>query len=354
MSQQAGSWLSDAPHPPGLDLNRLREYLDRTRPGLVAGALAAELISGGKSNLTYTLHDDAHRWVLRRPPLGHVLATAHDMAREYQVIAALADSRVPVPGVHLLCTDTEVVGAPFYLMDEVHGRIYRFAEDSAGLGAERAVALSYRLVDVLAELHAVDPAAVGLEDFGRPDGYLERQVSRWFRQFEASRSREIPGMDELQRRLKLHIPASQRATVVHGDYRLDNTVIAPDDTVAAVLDWEMATLGDPLADVGLMKVYWDFARDMPGNPVAGAVSATAGFPPMDDLLDRYATRTGLDLTPLPWYTAFAAYKLAVIGEGIHYRYTQGKTVGEGFEQVGAIVLPLVESALETLLKLEDH
>ena len=352
--EQPGARPSGAPHPPGLDLDRLRDHLAQAHPGLVDGPLAAELISGGKSNLTYTLHDASHRWVLRRPPLGHVLATAHDMSREYRVIAALAGSRVPVPGVHLLCTDAEVLGAPFYLMDEVQGRVYRTAEDSAGLGRERARALSYRLIDVLAELHAIDPATVGLADFGRPDGYLQRQAARWFRQFEASRSREIPGMDELQQRLGQGIPASQRATIVHGDYRLDNTVVAADDTIAAVLDWEMATLGDPLADVGLMKVYWDIAGEMPGNPVTQAVNPAAGFPGMDELVEHYATRTGLDLTPLPWYTAFAAYKLAVIAEGIHYRYTQGKTVGEGFAHLGALVPPLVASALETLLKLEAH
>jgi aminoglycoside phosphotransferase (APT) family kinase protein len=346
--------MPEQSHPPGLDLDALRGHLDRVRPGLVEGSLTAALISGGKSNLTYTLRDDRHRWVLRRPPLGHVLATAHDMAREYRVIDALAGTAVPVPGVHLLCSDPEVLGAPFYLMDEVEGTIYRTAADSADLGEERARALSYRLVDVLADLHAVDPDEVGLGDFGRADGYLQRQVSRWFRQFEASRSRDIPGMDELQSRLGDNIPASQRAVVVHGDYRLDNTVVAADDTIAAVLDWEMATLGDPLADVGLMKVYWEISGDAPGNPVAQAVSAAAGFPGMDELTDRYAARTGLDLTPLPWYTAFAAYKLAVISEGIHYRYTQGKTVGEGFAHIGALVPMLVASALETLLKLEAH
>jgi aminoglycoside phosphotransferase (APT) family kinase protein len=339
---------------PGLDLERLRAYLDRERPDLVAGPLTAALISGGKSNLTYLLCNDRHRWVLRRPPLGHVLATAHDMSREYRVIAALAGSAVPVPGVHLLCTDSEVLGAPFYLMDEVPGRIYRSAEDSLDLGPERARALSHRLVDVLADLHAIDPVTVGLGDFGRPDGYLERQVSRWLRQYESSRSRDIPGIDELQHRLGQGIPVSQRATVVHGDYRLDNTVVAADDSIAAVLDWEMATLGDPLADVGLMKVYWEIAEELPGNPVAQAVNPAAGFPRMSELVDRYADRTGLDLTPLPWYSAFAAYKLAVIAEGIHYRYTQGKTVGEGFSHLGSLVPPLVASALETLLKLEAH
>jgi aminoglycoside phosphotransferase (APT) family kinase protein len=352
MSQQAGSLRSDAPHPPGLDLDRLREYLDRTRPGLVNGPLAAEVISGGKSNLTYTLHDAEHRWVLRRPPLGHVLATAHDMSREHRVIAALAGTGVPVPGVHLLCTDPEVLGAPFYVMDEVRGEIYRSAEDSAGLGPERAHALSHRLIDVLAALHEIDPASVGLEDFGRPEGYLQRQVARWFKQFESSRSREIEGMAELQQRLSTHLPLTQRTTIVHGDYRLDNVIVAADDSIAAVLDWEMATLGDPLADLGLMKVYWEISGDMPGNPVVQAVNPAAGFPGMDELTDRYAARTGLDLTPLPWYTAFAGYKLAVIAEGIHFRYIQGKTVGEGFSHLGALVPPLVAASLETLLKLE--
>ncbi|MEY9876690.1 aminoglycoside phosphotransferase (APT) family kinase protein [Streptacidiphilus sp. MAP12-33] len=329
------------PTPPGLDLDRLRAHLG-------TGPLTAALISGGKSNLTYRLTDGNHRWVLRRPPLGHVLATAHDMAREHRVIAALATTPVPVPRVHLLCEDTEVIGAPFYLMDEVDGTVYRTAEDAAGLGPERARALSFRLIDVLADLHAVDPAAAGLAEFGRPDGYLERQVSRWHRQFEASRSRDIPGMEELQQRLRKGVPAPQRAAVVHGDYRLDNTIAADDDTIAAVLDWEMATLGDPLADVGLMKVYWDIAGNMPGNPVAGAVSPALGFPAMDELVERYAATTGLDLTPLPWYTAFAQYKLAIIAEGIHYRFTQGKTVGDGFAHLGAMVPPLVSLALDTL------
>ncbi|SEL90617.1 phosphotransferase family protein [Streptacidiphilus jiangxiensis] len=329
------------PTPPGLDLDRLRAHLG-------TGPLTATLISGGKSNLTYRLTDGNHRWVLRRPPLGHVLATAHDMVREHTVIAALATTPVPVPRVHLLCEDTEVVGAPFYLMDEVPGTVYRTADDAAGLGAERARALSFRLIDVLADLHAVEPAAAGLAEFGRPDGYMERQVSRWHRQFEASRSRDIPGMEELQQRLSKGVPAPQRATVVHGDYRLDNTIAADDDSIAAVLDWEMATLGDPLADVGLMKVYWDIAGNMPGNPVAGAVSPALGFPAMDELVERYSATTGLDLTPLPWYTAFAQYKLAVIAEGIHYRFSQGKTVGDGFAHLGAMVPPLVALALDTM------
>lgn len=333
---------------PGLDLGRLRDHLERARPGLAEGPLSAELVTGGKSNLTYRLTDGTRRWVLRRPPLGHVLATAHDMAREFQVISALAGTAVPVPAAYLLCTDEEVIGAPFYLMEDVPGTVYRTAEDTRGLTRERAREISFRLVDVLADLHAVDPKAVGLEGFGRAEGYLERQVARWQRQFEASRSREIDGMGELQRRLAAEIPASQRGTVVHGDYRLDNTIVADDDTVAAVLDWEMATLGDPLADLGLMKVYWEISGDVPGNPVSQAVSPEAGFPAMAELEERYAARTGLDLAPLPWYTAFARYKLAVIAEGIHFRYLQGKTVGRGFSHLGGLVPPLVAAALDAL------
>ncbi|MFF4651682.1 phosphotransferase family protein [Streptomyces sp. NPDC001380] len=337
-----------ADQPPGLDPDRLHAHLERVRPGTASGPLTAELIAGGKSNLTYRVTDGASRWVLRRPPLGHVLATAHDMAREYRVISALAGTAVPVPGTYLLCEDPEVLGAPFYLMEEVQGTVHRTAADTAGLGPERARALSAELVDVLAALHAVDPAEVGLADFGRPEGFMARQVERWRRQFEASRSREVAGMDELYKRLRGSVPEARRVAVVHGDYRLDNVIVGPGDRVAAVLDWEMATLGDPLADLGLMRVYWEISRELPGNPVASAVSAEAGFPPVEELVDRYAARSGADTSPLPWYTAFARYKLAIIAEGIHYRFTQGKTVGDGFSHLGAMVPPLVAAALESL------
>lgn len=330
--------------PPGLDLDRLRSWLG-------SGPLRAELVSGGKSNLTYRVADDTDRWVLRRPPLGHVLATAHDMAREHRVQSALADTPVPVPRMDRLCTDESVLGAPFYLMEEVPGTVYRSPADAAGLTPDRARAVSLRLADVLAALHEVDPAAVGLTGFGRPEGYLQRQLTRWQQQLASSRSRELPGVDELQQRLAERLPRTQRTVVVHGDYRLDNTLVGPDDGIAAVLDWEMATLGDPLADLGLMGVYWELAHALPGNPVAGAVDPALGFPRMAELAAHYAARTGLDLAPLPWYTAFAQYKLAVIAEGIHYRYLQGQTVGGGFATLGAMVPPLVAAALDTLAAL---
>jgi aminoglycoside phosphotransferase (APT) family kinase protein len=335
-------------HPPGLDLTRLDDYLARTRPGLTAGPLTGELILGGRSNLTYRVSDGHQEWVVRRPPLGHVLATAHDVAREYRVITALAGTRVPVPGTILHCPDPDVIGAPFYLMECVAGTVYRTAEQTRSLSAEQRRDLSRHLIDTLADLHTVDPAAVGLSDFGHPDGFLARQVRRWRGQLDASRSRDLPGIDDLATQLAGSVPASGPPAIVHGDYRLDN-VLVHNNRIAAVLDWEMSTLGDPLADLGLLLIYWDrLAQD--GNPVVDGVGARHGFPDGATLVEWYATRTGAGLSALEWYVALAAFKLAVILEGIHYRHALGKTVGEGFDQVGAMVPPLVEQGLAAL----DH
>jgi len=333
---------------PGLDLGRLQSHLDAAAPGLVDGPLTGSLVPGGRSNLTYLLADGARDLVLRRPPLGHVLATAHDMAREYRVMTALAGTPVPVPHTHLLCEDPDVIGAPFYVMERVQGTVYRDPARTATLGADRAHALSLALADTLADLHEVDPAAVGLADFGRPDGYLERQVRRWTKQLASSRSRDVAGIDDLAARLAARVPQSRGAAVVHGDYRLDNVLVGEDDRIAAVLDWEMATLGDPLADVGLLAVYWEGVPEMPDNVITKGVRPEFGFPPVATVLDAYAARRGADLSDLDWYVALASFKLAVILEGIHYRYTQGQTVGEGFDEVGAMVQPLVAKGLATL------
>ncbi|HET8641303.1 MAG TPA: phosphotransferase family protein [Pseudonocardiaceae bacterium] len=329
--------------PPGLDLAALRAYLDRERPGLVAGPLAAQLIAGGRSNLTYTVGDGAREWVLRRPPLGHVLATAHDMSREFRVMSALAGSNVPVPATVLLCQDEDVLGAPFYLMVKVEGTVFRTSEQvAAALSRPQARELSFTLVDVLAELHAVDYEAVGLGDFGRPDGYLQRQVRRWRGQLDKSRSREVDGIDELHDTLAASVPASQRAAIVHGDFRLDNVIVDADRRVAAVLDWEMSTLGDPLADLGLMVVYWRTLM-----PLAGATEGN-GFAAVDEVIAHYGARTGLDLSHVDWYVGFGFFKLAVVAEGIYYRYTLGKTVGDGFERYGELVPQLVRQGNEVL------
>jgi aminoglycoside phosphotransferase (APT) family kinase protein len=343
---------ADREDPPGLPLGPLAAYLAEHRPGFAGGPLSAELIAGGKSNLTYLVHGrrdgGSATWVLRRPPLGHVLATAHDMAREFRVLSALQPTAVPVPEVYLLCQDVEVIGAPFYLMERVEGTVYRRTSQTARLTAERARALSWALVDVLADLHSVDPVEVGLADFGRPEGFLDRQVARWGKQLAASRSREVPGIDELHAALGDAVPTSQRAVIVHGDYRLDNAIVDGHDRIAAVLDWEMATLGDPLADLGLLCVYWTELESLGNAALTSAVSAAAGFPGQRELVERYAWRSGLDVGPLPWYIAFGYFKLAVIAEGIYYRFLSGQTVGSGFEGMGDMVPALVRRGRETL------
>ena len=321
--------------PPGLDLARLGPYLEEA--GIATGPLAAEVIQGGMSNLTYLVRDAAgNRLVVRRPPLGHVLATAHDMGREYRVMTALAGSGVPVPRTHLLCRDEEVIGAPFYVMEYVpgivlHGGAPRFDRPDPAERDERVARLLLELTDVLALLHRIDPAEVGLADFGRPEGYLERQVRRWKRQLDASRSRELPGIDLLHERLAATVPRpSGPGSIVHGDFKLGNAVITPDGRIGAVLDWEMATLGDPLTDLALFLLY----------------SEAEGYG--DGLAERYAEATGREPYRLGWYVGLACFKLAVISEGIHYRHGRGLTVGAGFDTIGDQVLPLVERGLRAL------
>jgi aminoglycoside phosphotransferase (APT) family kinase protein len=329
---------------PGLDLERFAAWFDGARPGEIGGPLQGRLIAGGRSNLTYEVSDGTKSWVVRRPPLGHVLATAHDMAREYRVITALRDTSVPVPRSYALCTDSDVLGAPFYVMSNVNGVAYRTADQLSAVGPARTRVIAERMVGTLALLHAVDPAEVGLADFGRPEGFLARQVRRWKKQLDASRSRTIPGIDELHELLAANTPDGTGPTIVHGDYRLDNVLVGQDDKVAAVLDWEMATLGDPLTDVGLLIVYQRMDRLAEG-PMA---SNAPGYPPEGEILGLYTASSGRDLSDLGFYIALASFKSAVILEGIHYRYVHGLTVGEGFGEIGARVEPLVASGLAAI------
>ncbi|WP_150246030.1 phosphotransferase family protein [Nocardiopsis quinghaiensis] len=330
---------------PGLDLERLHAYLDGAVPGLVSGTLEGRVVAGGKSNLTYVVTDGTGNWVVRRPPLGHVLATAHDMPREYRVMSALRDTAVPVPHTHVLCEDTEVLGAPFYVMEYVEGTPYRTRDEIAPLGPEAVRGVAEALITTLGDLHAVVPEDVGLGEFGRPEGFLERQVRRWGKQLNASRSRDIPGIDELHEKLAATLPEQSASAIVHGDYRLDNALVTPRGRINAVLDWEMATLGDPLVDLGLMLVY----QNQPvGSGEAPATSAE-GYPSPEELVGMYAAATGRDVSRLGWYVALGCFKLAVIAEGIHLRHSQGLTVGAGFDRVGEMVAPLVERA-HTMLK----
>ncbi|MBC7679573.1 MAG: phosphotransferase family protein [Pseudorhodobacter sp.] len=339
---------ADQPH--GLDLVALTRYLDREVPGLHVGPLTGQLIAGGRSNLTYLVSDGTTTWVVRRPPLGHVLETAHDMGREHRVMAALRASDVPVPDMVTSCRDPEVLGAPFYVMSFVDGTVFRTHQQLAALPSSAKVKLADELVDVLARLHGVDVATVGLADLGRQDGYLERQVRRWGKQLEASRSRELPELAELGRGLAGPVPPTQRTALVHGDYKLDNVVVDVTDPgrVLAVLDWEMATLGDPLADLVNLVLWWDGVRDADGVPFAAVPAQVPGFPPSARLAERYAAATGVDVQALPWYLALACYKLAAIFEGMYYRDVQGLTVGEGFDRLAGLAPALAQRGLSYL------
>ena len=327
--------------PAGLPLRPLEEHLRSALPGLLRGPLSATLVAGGRSNLTYVLTDGHERWVLRRPPLGHVLETAHDMGREHRLLAALAPTDVPVPRP-LLLAGPEVVGAPFYVMEHADGDVLRDRAQLERLDAAAATALADELVDVLVRLHRLDPEQVGLGGLGRPAGYLERQLRRWARQLEASHSRDLPELTRLAERLGQSLPAHSGAAIVHGDYRLDNVVVDPvQGHVVAVLDWEMATLGDPLTDVASTVVWWDGMAGL-DSPVAAVPAEVPGWPGSDHLLASYRRQSGTDLDALPWYLGFAFFKIAAIFEGIHYRSRAGLTVGEGFERLGELVPPLVE------------
>jgi aminoglycoside phosphotransferase (APT) family kinase protein len=334
---------------PGIDLDGVtgwfREHVPGARP-----PLEVRLIAGGRSNLTYRVADAAGAaWVLRRPPLHGVLPSAHDMGREHRVISALAGTPVPVPATFGFCQDEAVTGAPFYVMAYVDGIVPRDeATVAASLDEPARAAAANSLVDALVALHEVDPDQVGLGELGRRSGYLERQLARWQRQLSQTRTRPLPALDEAHHRLAANLPAQVGpARIVHGDFRLDNVVLSPAGRVLAVLDWELCTLGDPLADVGLLLVYWAEPGDQT-LPLGTAPTVMPGFPDRAALAEAYATRSGRDLSQLDLYVAFASWKLAVILEGVVARhaggaYGEGDDTWRGFAEV---VVALAERALE--------
>jgi aminoglycoside phosphotransferase (APT) family kinase protein len=349
---------------PGLKVDGLAAWLAREHPELAGTArpgagpdLTASLITGGRSNLTYRVDGAALPLVVRRPPLGHVLSSAHDMRREHRVITALAGT-IPVPATVAVVDDTEraeVTGTVFFVMEHVAGAILARPEHNAAWTGAGLGRLGIELAEVLADLHATDPAEVGLAGFGRPAGYLARQLKTWRRQYGASRSRPQPLLDTLQERLETAVPDDGgRTGIVHGDYRLDNVLVTgPPDAprIAAVLDWEMATLGDPLVDLGMLGMYWrirELATAARVDVVPGAIVPGAGYPDFDEVIDAYAARARIAVPDLSWYRAFACYKLAVILEGIHYRFTGGQTVGDGFDRIGELVQPLAAEGLDRL------
>jgi aminoglycoside phosphotransferase (APT) family kinase protein len=338
---------------PGLPAAAADAWLRRELPELAQdGPWQAEIISGGLSNITYRLRLAGGTVILRRPPLGHLLPRAHDVAREHRVLAALAGTPVPVPAPLALCTDPGVLGAPFYLTPEVAGEVLRTAEDTARLDPRTRGQLSESLIAALVALHAVDPDAVGLGDFGRRSGYSERQLRTWGAQWERSRTRALPDMETLLAALADRVPAEQTSGIVHGDYRFDNTIVRLDGPprVAAVLDWELSTLGDPLADLGLTLTYWHDVGDAlrAEVPVAAGVTAWPGFPSSAAVAQRYAELSGRDLGDLGFYRALGAMKLAVILEGVHARFLSGTTVSDGYERAGSAVPALVAQGLRLL------
>lgn len=332
---------------PGVDLAALTRWFDAAQPGLRSGDLVASVIPGGRSNLTYRLSDDRTTWALRRPPLGHVLPTAHDMSREFRAISALERTPVPVPHPVAFCAGDEILGAPFYLTTFVDGAVLDRAAAVAALDNAAARGVCEQLVDTLALLHRVDPVSVGLSDFGRPDGYLARQVKRWQAQWESSLTEPRADADAVVAALTRTLPPQSAAGIVHGDYRLTNVIYRSDFTaIAAVVDWEMATLGDPLTDVGLLAVYHGLS--LSGDFLPPRVRVDAGFVTTDEMLSQYAAQSDRDISNLAWYIGFGYFKLAVIAEGIHHRFLLGKTVGSGFAHFGAAVPGLLASAMATL------
>ncbi len=316
----------EAQGPAGISVGAITEWLtavEAERGRTVSAPLQFEQIAGGRSNLTFQVTDDAgSNWALRRPPTGHVLATAHDMSREHRMMSALGPTPVPVPTMVGLCEDVDVNGAPFFVMDWVDGTVVRNRRVAETFDAAARRRMCESVVDTLAAIHAVDVDAVGLGDFAKRDGYVERQLRRWMGQVNATESPTVPELVEAHRRLTESIPEQRETGLIHGDYRLDNTIVDDEGSVVAVLDWELTTLGDPLADVGAMVSYWS----RPGDPVVALSDPPTLAEAMmerDEVIERYATASGRSVERVRWYQAFATWRLACILDGVVDRYRAG-------------------------------
>ena len=303
----------------GIELESVTAWLCECVQDL-APPLEFALIAGGHSNLTFRFVDqNGAAFVLRRPPLGHVLESAHDMGREHRIVSALRNSQVPVAATYGLCSDVEVNGAPFYVMGFVEGPVLHDATIARALPETERRSLGRNVIDVLVKLHEIDPDAVGLGELGRKEAYLARQLKRWNKQWAASKTHEIPEMEETSRLLQEKMPEQIGATIVHGDYRLGNMIVG-DGKIRALLDWELCTLGDPLADVGYLLNNWI----EPGESVADVVpTAAGGFPSRGEISERYEKATGRSLSGINYYQAFSHWRLAAIGQGVYKRYLVG-------------------------------
>ncbi|MCW2528379.1 MAG: acyl-CoA dehydrogenase [Pseudonocardiales bacterium] len=330
-----------------VDLPALREYLVGQEVGVV-GELRAAMITGGRSNLTYKIQDDTHSWVLRRPPTGGLTPSAHDVGREYRIIDALQPTAVPVAKTIANCTDTGVIGAPFTIVEFVPGRVLRTQADLVGICDAELSTIQAGLIQVLVELHSVPYEDYGLATFGRPDGYVERQIRLWRRQWDHVATRELADIDRLHQSLEAAIPPPGDVTIVHGDFRVDNTLLDPQqpDRVLALVDWEMSTLGDPLTDVATMCAYQspDFDHVV-GEPAA---STSPRWPDAASIAEDYAALTQTDLSNFDFYLGLAYFKLAVIAEGITARHLVGVGDGPGFGTASEAVPGLVADGLSAV------
>lgn len=335
----------------GIEIDRVSAWLDRHVAG-AQGPYTFDLIAGGRSNLTFRVTDASGReMVLRRPPLGHVLATAHDMAREHRIIAAVGTTNVPVAPALGLCTDLEVNDAPFYVMGFVDGVVLDSADRAAALAPELRRPASEHLIQVLADLHAVDVDEVGLGDLARREGYIERQLKRWTTQWENSKTRELPAIEEVGERLARNVPVQQGVAIAHGDFRFGNVLTdVSTGRIAAVLDWELCTLGDPLADLGYLGVYWSDGDAVVRN---NDPTPAGGFLSWNEVVDLYAERTGRDVSGVDYYVAFSCWRLAVISEGVYARYLHGAMGDQGLDlaPMKAGTENLAERALDAVRRL---
>jgi aminoglycoside phosphotransferase (APT) family kinase protein len=334
---------------PGMDIVALRSYLVET--GLtVWGDLHVELISGGRSNLTFKAYDEVSTWVIRRPPTSGLTPSAHDMAREYKVTRGLQGTPVPVAKTVAFDADGSALGAPMTVVEFVEGQVIRDQSDLAALTDEQSATTTTALVKVLADLHAVDYRAVGLESFGRPDGFVARQVKLWAGQWDRVKTRDLPDVTALHAALTEALPQSSGASIVHGDFRIDNTILdnADPTIVRAVVDWELSTLGDPLTDVALMCVYRSPIFDL----VLGTDAAWTSprLPSADTLAQTYATASGRDLDAWNFYLALANFKLGIIGEGITHRALQGSDSGSGAIRAAEATPEFMAAGLRALRK----
>jgi aminoglycoside phosphotransferase (APT) family kinase protein len=346
--EATGSGDGSATVPDGIDLDGVEAWFALNVPS-AGPPLSFERIAGGHSNLTYRVGDaGGNRWALRRPPLGKRLGSAHDMAREHRVVSALGSTEVPVAPVVGLCQDESVNGAPFYVMEFVEGPILRgLAEAEIFPDEADRRAIGERVADTLVSIHAIDPDAADLGDLGRKQDYVARQLHRWQGQWEKSKTRELPAIDSVHERLAARIPEQGPATIVHGDYRLDNMILTPSGEVAAVVDWELCTLGDPLADVGLLMAYWP-QRGEETISLGQPANLAPGFPTREELAARYAERSGRDLSELDFFVALGYWKLAIILEGVYARYAAGGygKVDDGIQEFARLVERLASAANE--------